>query len=350
MFAFLTLFACTEYGFHNKINSNLGGADSQASSDGSGFDFTTDSLIEDDPEYNSLVGRVCSPTGGDWIVDAHVYVEVDTNNDGVVDYISEDYTDGEGFYTLNDLPEGEHIVYISKGSFTKELVVDVLPGTTELPFDVCELDQPSIAVVWGQYDKVEDNLTRLGIEHTFYDDASASAMFDNLEVMEAYDIIFINCGSYADESSVLYPQRIENIRSYVRNGGSIYASDYSSTSISLAFPNAVNFIGRTGYASDIEAHIHDPTMQTILESTSVTINYHLDFWTVINSVATDVEVLVSGDAYFSHNYTNYVHNDAPLAIRYHRGEGTVVYTTFHNDSQGTTFDVDKLLQEMIFSL
>ena len=140
MFAILSLLACTEYGFHNKINSNLGGDDSQATSDGSGFDFTTDSLIEEDPEYNSLVGRVCSPTGGDWIVDAHVYVEVDTNNDGVIDYISEDYTNGEGFYTLNDLPEGEHIVYISKGSFTKELVVDVLPGTTELPFDVCEID------------------------------------------------------------------------------------------------------------------------------------------------------------------------------------------------------------------
>ena len=57
MFAILSLFACTEYGFHNKINSNLGGDDSQATSDGSGFDFTTDSLIEDDPEYNSLVGR-----------------------------------------------------------------------------------------------------------------------------------------------------------------------------------------------------------------------------------------------------------------------------------------------------
>ena len=45
MFAILSLFACTEYGFHNKINSNLGGGDSQATSDGSGFDFTTDSLI-----------------------------------------------------------------------------------------------------------------------------------------------------------------------------------------------------------------------------------------------------------------------------------------------------------------
>ena len=135
-------------------------------------------------------------------------------------------------------------------------------------------DQPSIAVVWGLYDKVEDNLNRLGIEHTFYDDASATAMFDNLEVMETYDIIFINCGSNADEDNAYHPQRIENIKTYVRNGGSIYASDYASTSISLAFPNAVNFIGRGGHVSDVHAHIHDSTMQTILESTSVTIDYH----------------------------------------------------------------------------
>ena len=126
MFTFLSLFACTEYGFHNKNATNLGGGDSQSASDGSGFDFTTDSLIEDEPEYNSLVGRVCSPTGGDWIVDAHVYVEVDTNDDGVIDYISEDYTNLEGFYTLNDLPEGEHIVYVSKGSFSKEIVSFIL--------------------------------------------------------------------------------------------------------------------------------------------------------------------------------------------------------------------------------
>ena len=73
---------------------------------------------------------------------------------------------------------------------------------------------------------------------------------------------------------------------------------------------------------------------------------------MIDNVANDVDVLVSGDAYFTHPYNlmDYVHYDSPLAIRYHRGEGTVVYTTFHNDAQGTTFDVDKLLQEMIFSL
>ena len=87
MFTFLSLFACTEYGFHNKIGVNNGANGTDTTSDGNGFDFSTDSLIEDDPEYNSLVGRVCSPTGGDWIVDAHVYVEVDTNDDGVIDYI-----------------------------------------------------------------------------------------------------------------------------------------------------------------------------------------------------------------------------------------------------------------------
>lgn len=175
-------------------------------------------------------------------------------------------------------------------------------------------------------------------------------MFDNLEVMETYDIIFINCGLNADEDNVYHPQRIENIKTYVRYGGSIYASDYANTSISLAFPNAVNFIGRVGDVSDVHAHIHDSTMQTILESTSVTINYHNWDWTVIDNVTNDVEVLVSGDAFFTYEYINYVHYDSPLAVRYHRGEGTIVYTTFHNDAQGTTFNVDKLLQEMIFSL
>ena len=347
MFIFLSLFACTEYGFHNKIGANLGGDGSQATSDGSGFDFSTDSLIEDEPEYNSLVGRVCSPTGGEWIVDAHVYVEVDTNNDGVIDYISEDYTNGEGFYTLNDLPEGEHIVYISKGSFSKEIVVDVLPGTTELPFDVCALEQPSIAVVDGGYDHIEQILDGLGIEYTLYDDNSAASMFGNLELMETYDIIFINCGSNADVLNASDEHKLNNVRDFVSNGGSIYASDHAAFSIGYAFPNAVDFLGFHGLASTVEANIIDPTMQTLLESSSTTIDYDLNQWMIINSVSSDVDVLVSGDVQL---LSYEVRNEIPLAVRYQRGEGTVVYTTFHNEIQGTTFAVDKLLQEMIFSL
>lgn len=347
MFTFLSLFACTEYGFHNKNGTNLGGGDSQSTSDGSGFDFNSDSLIEDEPEYNSLVGRVCSPTGGDWIVDAHVYVEVDTNDDGVIDYISEDYTNVEGFYTLNDLPEGEHIVYVSKGSFTKEVVVDVLPGTTELPFDVCALEQPSIAVVDGAFDHIEQILEELGIEYTLYDDNTASSMFGNLEQMETYDIIFINCGSNADVLNASDEHKLNNVRDFVNNGGSIYASDHAAFSIGYAFPDEVQFHGFFGVESTVEANIIDPTMQTILESSGATIDYDLSGWMIIDSISSNVEVLVSGDV----QLLSYEHRtDIPLAVRYDRGEGTVVYTTFHNETQGTTFAVDKLLQEMIFSL
>ncbi len=179
--------------------------------------------------------------------------------------------------------------------------------------------------------------------------------------MESYDIIFFNCGSDGQWWVNNRAGVTENIRNYVTRGGSVYASDLEYVFIEEAFPNKIDFFGEdpnymvsaVGSEGNVQAHIHDDAMQSILSASSANIHYDLPGWIVIENVASDVEVLVAGDIhYYISPYstaTNIIGN-APLSVRYEEGEGRVIYTTFHNEHQATTLSMHALLQEMIFSL
>ena len=66
----------------------------------------------------------------------------------------------------------------------------------------------------------------------------------------------------------------------------------------------------------------------------------------------DVESLIRGDLPISDMMTGEVSTlpDKPLAVRFNNGEGKVVFTSFHNAHQSTTFDMKAILEEIIFSL
>ena len=75
-------------------------------------------------------------------------------------------------------------------------------------------------------------------------------------------------------------------------------------------------------------------------------SHDLDVWAVAESTAGGVETLLRGDARL------WLGGDAgtvPLAVRTQEGAGTALFTSFHNESQNT-FDMDRLLEEIIFSL
>ena len=104
----LTLFACSEYNLNPKGGSNYGGESGGGLTSNGSFESFTDGLTEED-ELNAVTGRICSPDGGEWLVNAYVYAEIDLDDDGNIDYVSEDYTDGDGHYMLDNLPEGKHL-------------------------------------------------------------------------------------------------------------------------------------------------------------------------------------------------------------------------------------------------
>lgn len=355
-FFLFTLFACSEYSFHSSLDVNEGAGDEKTWLDEQAS-YNDSSTTETEEHDNSLRGRVCQPSGEGWIVDARVYVDIDDNGDGIIDRQVEDYTDADGRYELTNLPLGELVVQVEKGSFSSSLEVYFPGGTYEIPEYFCPLDPPKIAVIEGHYDHIEGILSQMGAEYTLYTHDNYASLISDPQKMAEYDVIFINC---ADMSPFVMENRSliqSNIKNYIAQGGSIYASDWAYIFIEYAFPEKIDFYGdeatnlpAAGASGSFITDILDPTMQTILESNTSSIHYDLNYWIVMEDVADDVDVMVSGDINIIDQNTLLPLVDAPLVAQFEHGEGKVIYTTFHNEYQGTSLNIHVLLEEMILNL
>jgi hypothetical protein len=326
----------------------------------------TDGAPPVDPsEVGAVQGRVCNTNGGDWVVGADVYIIIDSDGDGVEDYRIETATDADGYFTLEDVPMGTHTVYVEKGSFstTFEVLVDE-PGTVELADEEClDASDVEIAVITGAYDSIEDILDELEMDYTRYNGLSGQAYLQFLtdpSEMAQYDIIFFNCGINDQWINSSGGEIGSNIKDYVESGGSIYTSDWAFYFFEKGFPDAVDFFGedsrvdsaRVGSMGNIMGDVLDANMQAVLGSNTADLYYDLSSWAVAESVdSSNTEVLIRGNAtyedYMSWSFGTVA--NSPLAIRFEKGGGTAIYTSFHNERQATV-DMTRLLEEIILSL
>lgn len=316
-----------------------------------------------------LKGRICDPSGGGWVVGANVYISLDYDGDGIEDRRLEDITDSEGFFELDGLTVGLQTVYIQKGSFLSSFEVDFPGGTYELPDPEClNGGDIKIAVVGGDYDHIESIISQFDLGFDFYSRYAYLDFLLDIDTMNTYDIIFFNCGmpfNWLGHRG----QVATNLRDYVDEGGSVYASDWAHMIIEAAWPNQIEFVGNdgnffdpstaislnnsafVGRAASITADVLDQNMQGLLGSSTANLNYDLDAWVVMESASTDTAILVRGNAptYDPATFTpNGVLQNVPLAVRFSPG-GTVIYTTFHNETQ-ITIDMEAVLKEIILSL
>ncbi len=308
----------------------------------------------------SIRGRVCGPNGDIWLAEAHVFV-VRTDES-----VNETYTDLDGRFRLTNVDAGTQTLHIEKGSFTSSQEVEVIEGQeTELPEPTC-LDSASahVAVVTGDWDSIQDILADVGItDVTLYDGLNGTSPTDadlltNLSLMSEYDIVFLNCGIY--EASFFTNQTvITNLQTYVDAGGSLYASDWAYDFVEVAFPSSIDFYGddnvrnagAVGEDGPLTATVVDPALEEALGSTTVNLNYDLPSWVIATSAASGSRVLVKGDpsAFSWETFEMEPVPEAPLAVQFAAGAGSVIYTTFHNESQSTQ-DMDLLLSYMVFEL
>lgn len=219
------------------------------------------------------------------------------------------------------------------------------------------LQDASVAVVWGAYDSVQVVLDRVGVtDITMYD---AYELLTDLSLMKHFDAIFINCG--ASESGLVTSTAVRsNIRTYVEEGGRLYASDWAYDYIETVWPQAVDFMGddqyvdvaQVGVAEYLSASIVDVALQSALGRSSVQLNLDLGAWAVPLAAGGSTRVLVEGDVHaydpFDYTQTSAVQN-APLLIVFDAGQGRVLYTSFHNEPQSTD-DMDALLEFMLYQL
>jgi hypothetical protein len=150
-----------------------------------------------------------------------------------------------------------------------------------------------------------------------------------------------------------------NLRRFVDEGGSIYASDWAYLMVESPFPDALTFMGDDsepgtafrGASGTTNAIVVDTAMANLLGGNQAAISYDLDIWAAMDSV-NQGEVLLEGEfQYFidPENGNQTEVNEAPLAARFQHGSGKATYTSFHNEVQ-TTVDMERLLEDIVLSL
>lgn len=312
--------------------------------------------------HGTITGRVCGPSGDIWLADAHVWVVRPDSS------LNETYTDLDGYFTLENVLAGTQTLFIEKGSFQSQQEVTVIEGeATELPEPTC-LDSNSahVAVVTGDWDSIQDILAAAGIaDVTLYDGVNGTSPTDsdlltNASLMAEYDIIFLNCGQY-ESSFFTNPTVLNNLRAYVDAGGSLYASDWAYDFVEVAFPEAVDFYGNdqqrnaaaAGVDGPISATVEDTALAQALNRSTVSLNYDLPQWVIPTAASGSSKVLVRGNvqAFNMQTFSMEPVNDAPLAVQFSFGQngGSVIYTSFHNESQATQ-DMNLILTYMVFEL
>lgn len=236
-------------------------------------------------------------------------------------------------------------------SFIKLFVATVFVGLLMSPlFIFAQTPTSKLAVTPKGYDDMGQVLEKLGYGAT-------EITIKNLEdqsVLSKYDAIYINCSnsvSYADDTAVTA------IKSYVQNGGTIYASDWASTVIDKAFPGKINFYGssdkksysasQVGNEGEQTAKVVDSGLQAILGKKEVKVNFDMGSWAVIDSVGGGTKVYIKGPASIL-DYNNVdgggksTLKDKPYVVSFTEGKGQVLYTSFHNEAQNTE-DMEKIL-------
>lgn len=353
--------------------------------------FTKDEEINQVVSPGEIAGRVCDPSGKTWLQDAQVYTHI-KSNDIIID-TQIVYTDRDGYFLLESLPgEADYDIFMQFGSdrLWDQEKYGVYVGDGERVelaepdcFDPLQID---VAIIAGSYDDFELVLTNMGFSNYVEVDgnnlAELQGFLTDLETLKSFDIIFFNGGHIEEE--VIYPTPVEedddiglgdggaedtgekyvisdeimeNLRTYVAEGGSIYASDWSYDVVEVGWPDRLNFVGddatpdaaQMGEYDLVNAAIADASMAEWLDLDYIEINYDLPVWAPIESNIDSVSVHLSGNVAYRQGTATYNISNAPLLISFSSGQGKVVYSTFRV-AKNASSDVLSVLQYMMYQL
>jgi hypothetical protein len=314
-------------------------------------------------------------------------------------------TDADGTFILRRLAPGPTRLVIQSGRFLAESTVDVPErgtafaggGAGKLCF---EADTTRIAVATGYFDHAESILTSMGFAHDRFcgrmgDAVPVVRLLQDPERLLSYDVLVLNCGSgvFLRSSDDATQAMIENLRGFVRAGGSVYVSDLASDFVEVAWPGLVEFTHRRPPPADVlaprcctcggdcpadcplpedpaqcgvlrptecraytrtpygqgqigrtSADLVAPFLQLALGAPTADIDFDLSGWMQIESVVDGVEILATGRAPGEDGAR-------PLMVlfRPEPGGGLVAYTSFHTSAQaGPT--IDALIRALLLRL
>ncbi len=184
-----------------------------------------------------------------------------------------------------------------------------------------------VAVTEASYDDMKQILDELNVDS---ETIKKEDLKDKEKLMK-YSAVYINCASIFIKDTA--------VKEYVESGGIVYASDWASLIIKEEFSEKIKFNDSINTKKGkTTATIKDPGLKEVIKKDEVEINFDLGGWHYIESVSNDVNVLIEGPVITS----SYLDEDKeegdeiiPYVITFEYGDGEVLYTSFHNESQKT---------------
>lgn len=317
---------------------------------------------ESEPLSGDVEGRVCAPDSATYLAGATVYIDAEGER-------YETTTDGDGSWRLSGIPVGTWLAHVSKGSFEATVSVTVSSGQVYVvPEAECAVaqDHLMIAVVDGDWDNVYDVLLNVGIDAGIVDryngrqsdNGWVGNLLGDYAVLSSYDIVLINCGAAEDGffTNTIYA---ENLKQFVADGGSVYASDWAYDFVEKTFPGSIDFYRddltrndaeRAKAKANIVATISDVTLGAAMGQNDFVLHHQWDEWAVISQVASNVRVYVRGPASADVDGVIEELPDVPYTVGFTFGAGKVIYTSFHQEEANMNPDAERLLQLLVFEL
>ncbi len=274
-----------------------------------------------------VIGKICGLGGTGPVPGAVVSVQTPS---GPV----EATTNEQGDFVLTCVPPGTQTVTAQSGSWNTNFVVTVFDAQiTTVPGQQClNPNSAEVAVVWGQWDQIENILDALNIPYTFYDENQASSLFSNPATLAQYDIVFLNCGF--PESLIYAGPGLTNLRDFVNNGGSLYSSDYAYDAIELTFPAFIDFGGDDNQRNAAETG----TWSGALDVVEATLRSALGgrSQVPVDAVYTSVDAVDPAATVFLRGAANGNRANEPFMMKLQPmppSSGQVMFTSFHNNGQ-----------------
>jgi hypothetical protein len=180
--------------------------------------------------------------------------------------------------------------------------------------------------------------------------------------LQDFDILFLTCGGVpqswlgeqlnaAARGRGVFRARPEvlnratdNLRSFVNQGGTLYASDWRFSLVSQAFAELVDSDKASeGVKQTVEAEVVDVGLRELLGGT-IELHFDQSGWSPAAFMGKDTVTYLRG------RYTS-VNNkevEAPLLVKFPYGEGSVIFTSFHNEKQNSETETE-LLRYLVFT-
>ncbi|MEM5564895.1 carboxypeptidase-like regulatory domain-containing protein [Psychroserpens sp. AS72] len=361
------------------------------------FSCSKDNANDINPNNVDVSGRFLAPNNLDPIVNAKVSV---VKNNTVV---FETVTNANGEYTLA-IPVGDYTINLTKGLFSTQKNITV---EEDIMLDTYRIENiPSIAVVTGDYDNIENILYSIGlvdldtglplfdiidgtsfnrighpnnhanhVNHGHNDSESFSVARNNPmltsnvdfnyqvflndpELLDNYDIIFINCGSNTGSLD-----GGQNLYDYVNNGGYLYATDWAARALGTITNNNADFVSflvpeRSGNSLSTTATILDGDLSAWLLTfgigidDTIYIDEFLPSWQVIESFdAQTTTSWLNGPVIYSDDSGTSISENKDLAVTFPLGNGGVLYSSFHTENSNPDFTTtDRVMEFMVFEM